>query len=599
MVVTTFPETRHPSTSLEPSTGDLVLRVRNGLRDGQTVRLRSTKCTIGGGAACTLRLRARGVAPLHCLILRGPTSTIVRRWAPDTRLNDRAFTDSPLSPGDRLSIGPIELEVVAMGDCSASVRPPVQESSRRHAEIDAETKRQQKALQEDRRQLDVLAAELDRRQETLMTEAARIEAQRAQFETEHAAWQAEQAAARQKLDERQRELPEKLAALESQQKAWADERRQWDVEREASSAQAAAREEQFHTQLAEFEVSKKELEHLRRQWQAEQTEREEQLNARRQELDARQAELDARQSELDEERQRMDREAQDRARRVEPSPEPEEAEFHEPSEAPPVDLADVFRRIGANVDLEDNEPEPAVSEVRRNEQPVQREAPAPRSAASPATASESDDEESIDDYMSRLMQRIGSTGGSGAIPPPAAVRPSRAKKAEPEPTPQIEAAKPEAPFTPIPSKLAPRAVAPETSTDITALRELANLTAKSAIGQHSRGVLISRMRSKLIVAVVGLITGIALLWMWKTLSTSQMAFYSSLMALLVTIYWGVEYALLTGRLIISKSGHIDIDWNSPFSAHAHAAPTEHEKEHEDANASAETESDEGVKSVKV
>ena len=67
------------------------------------------------------------------------------------------------------------------------------------------------------------------------------------------------------------------------------------------------------------------------------------------------------------------------------------------------------------------------------------------------------------------------------------------------------------------------------------------------------------MYSKLLVAAVALVAGAALLWMWSEFGARQMTFYAALVALLVAIYWGVEYALLTGRFIISKSGHID--WN--------------------------------------
>ena len=59
-----------------------------------------------------MRLRGAGVRGLHCLILRGAERTIVRRWSPDTRINDRPFTDAVLLPGDRLALGGIELEVV-------------------------------------------------------------------------------------------------------------------------------------------------------------------------------------------------------------------------------------------------------------------------------------------------------------------------------------------------------------------------------------------------------------------------------------------------------------------------------------------------------
>ncbi len=95
--------------------GPLVLRICGSHREGQTIRLRSTKCTIGSGEHCTLRIRARGVQPLHCILIRKAARTVVRRWAADTLLNGAAFTDATLSVGDRLAIGPIEFEVLESG----------------------------------------------------------------------------------------------------------------------------------------------------------------------------------------------------------------------------------------------------------------------------------------------------------------------------------------------------------------------------------------------------------------------------------------------------------------------------------------------------
>ena len=113
-----------------------------------------------------------------------------------------------------------------------------------------------------------------------------------------------------------------------------------------------------------------------------------------------------------------------------------------------------------------------------------------------------------------------------------------------------------------PVSIAPRTVAPEKRIDLSALRELANLSAQSAISRYSRKVLINSMYAKLMVAGVGLAAGVALFWMWKELGATPMTYYAALAALLVAIYWGMEYALLSGRLTISKSGHIDIDWNA-------------------------------------
>ena len=50
---------------------------------------------------------------MHCLIVRGEQRTVVRQWAPDTRLNGRTFIDSPLTPGDRLGVGRVEFEVLS------------------------------------------------------------------------------------------------------------------------------------------------------------------------------------------------------------------------------------------------------------------------------------------------------------------------------------------------------------------------------------------------------------------------------------------------------------------------------------------------------
>ncbi len=105
------------------SLGPLVLRICGSQREGQIVRLRSAKCTIGSGEHCTLRVRARGVEPLHCVLIRKAARTVVRRWAKDTRLNGASFTDASLNRGDRLSIGPIEFEVLESGSRPASDLP--------------------------------------------------------------------------------------------------------------------------------------------------------------------------------------------------------------------------------------------------------------------------------------------------------------------------------------------------------------------------------------------------------------------------------------------------------------------------------------------
>jgi uncharacterized protein YeeX (DUF496 family) len=92
--------------------GPLKLRIASGDRHGQLFQLHSPKVAIGSSPRCTLRIRTPGVAPVHCLILRGAQHTIIRRLSGDTRLNDAAFDDAILHSGDRLGIGSLEFEVL-------------------------------------------------------------------------------------------------------------------------------------------------------------------------------------------------------------------------------------------------------------------------------------------------------------------------------------------------------------------------------------------------------------------------------------------------------------------------------------------------------
>lgn len=97
-------------------TGELVLQICGGEHDGRLLRLNAAKCLVGSAPGCTLRLRARGVRPVHALILRGPAGALVRCWSPDAQLNERAFTEAALRIGDRLQLGTVSLAVVELAE---------------------------------------------------------------------------------------------------------------------------------------------------------------------------------------------------------------------------------------------------------------------------------------------------------------------------------------------------------------------------------------------------------------------------------------------------------------------------------------------------
>ncbi|MEN6556808.1 MAG: FHA domain-containing protein [Thermoguttaceae bacterium] len=681
----------------EAADGDLVFRICTAPREGQIVRLQSTKCTIGSGERCTLRLRASGVSPVHCLIVRGAAATIIRRWSPDTRLNDQTFTDAELVPGDRIGIGPVDLEVIAVHPAQKvpaasrqeATPPPPPDASLERLRLELE--QQRRSLEEQQRQWQLereetaanvatereqFAAERQRletekqsladqrrqweseRQESaarlasqteqlaaeqknieveqqtlaeqqrqweathqetvaglvtqneqisaaladLQTQKQSLTAQQRQWESQHQesaarlASQTEQLAAEQKnievekqtLAEQQRQweathqetvaglatqneqISAALADLQAQKQLLAEQQRQWESERQESAAEIAERSKQLAAQVAGAEVERQSLDGQRQQWQLEQTDAQRQLNQQRESLNAEKAELAAKQTALEEQRQTWECQraaAASEPATSEPAAESETTEpeptFELPAAKAPVDLAEVFRRVGATVDLVDESQDPTIEPAPASTLSPYRE-PQKNSATSAVAAN--GDEESIDDYMSRLMKRLRSASGD-AVAPAYVLSPSQSSAnasdtakplAETERPPISE---PSIPAGAAPVELSPRAVAPERNVDLSALRELANLSAQSAISQHARQMLVHAMYSKLAVMLVALATGTTLLWMWKTLGAAQTTFYSALVALLVAIYWGMEYALLSGRLTIGRTGHLEIDWN--------------------------------------
>jgi hypothetical protein len=236
---------------LDSITDDLVLKIRGTHRDGQLLHLRSGKCTIGSGRNCTLRLKARNVAPVHCLIVRGQHGTIVRRWAPDTRLNGRAFSDSELSPGDCLGIGPVEFEVVALHDGNESSERKIQKrvpiptsplipADSAPLESLAVQNHEREALLES---LKAEKAEFDRRIEEINEEVVALREEKELVEQEkadyfeeltslraiHSVLQAE----RQAFTEEQKKLQANQDAITKQQKDLRDERNAFQADRDA------------------------------------------------------------------------------------------------------------------------------------------------------------------------------------------------------------------------------------------------------------------------------------------------------------------------------------------------------------------------------
>jgi len=429
------------STLLDAPNGDLVLRICGTSRDGQLVRLRSPKCTIGSGPSCTFRVRARGVRPVHCLILRGARQTVIRRWSADTRLNGGAFSDAPLGPGDRLGVGPAEFEVLDTGAASTNMPQPSVPARDAGPSPSFDGSR---AVGATERRLALANRQARRRIRKLI---AQLRAARGEL-------------AKREEEPRSQETPP--TATEVQQADW-----------DALDAQLAARQSA--------------------------------LDVRGRELDERQAELEALQSELS----------------------------------------------------------AASSEADH--------AKGPSAARPSAGASE---EDSIDQYMTRLLKRVRATTGSAAsseafteAPDTDMGEPSSQPAAAPlgTPAPGSDTSQDSA-TNRRPSAIARRTAAREDSANRSAMRELANVAAQTAIDHHARRRLVRLSTSKLMVILLALISGAALIWAgWVFESgkpgSGMSTFYAGLVSLLIALCWGVQYAVLKGRVTVSRSGHLG--WKSP------------------------------------
>ena len=542
MAVTTIAS----STISKPDTidGELVLRICGSARDGQVVRLQSRKCTIGSGPRCTLRLRASGIQPLHCLIVRGAKSTIVRRWAADTRLNGRSFSTAPLVPGDRLGIGPIEFEVLAPAvateprelitnttGLSAAASASTSDCERDHGreggrrrEIEETTARLRSAQRHGRKRARRLIEQLraDRQQ------IVQLQQQCERQGTEQSEIDLQLDAMSKQLDQRQTELDKRQQDLKQEYERWTNE--QTEAERKLSQ-----RQEELDQRQAELDNRKSTLQQKHEQEDGEQSEEDKRLDEKSKQLDELQAELDDR----------------------DPADEQKELCFEESSTKSPASSEEVFQNLGlsplfSEEDGQSHDPQPAPPEsaLARFNSPSP---PEPK----PDSDDDENDGESIDDYMGRLLERVRQTTGderqsTTSVPyKPKPVRPKpteHAAESGDRTSPDSESE----PAEPKPGKMEPRAVAPERSVDMSAMRELANFSAHTAINSHARRMLSSAALNRLSVAVTGLAAGGVSMWLWWAKASNNLPLYVAMVGFTVAAIWGVRYAALTGYLIVRK-----------------------------------------------
>jgi predicted nucleic acid-binding Zn-ribbon protein len=402
-----------------------------------------------------------------------------------------------------------------------------------------------------------LAKELETKQAGLKARSVNLDAQWADFHAKNDALEAQKAnLTSPELDARWAELNARIAEFDAQ-----------TADLNAQAAELNARESKIESKQLELTSSQSEIENR----QADLDARASEIEKKQSELDAHIAELEAERSDFDEQRIRWRKQQAEKDSHIDVSAEKEleeesstEPEFNSPEEKAPIDLKAIFERIGAKVDFSEEE---SPEDQPTPHKPIAREAePTPPAfderRRSTRSATEEEDE-SVDSYMSRLMERVRGTIGSTDTPQVFDRQQARSEPPVSQPQKNILESAPKA--APLPQAqrepvvISPRATAPEKHINLMAMRELANLSAKSALNRHDRTLLVNTIYSKLAVISIALFSAIALLWMCYVMECPTHTFFAAIVALLTAVLWGIQYAFLTGRLIIKKSG--EINWN--------------------------------------
>ncbi|MCP4003416.1 MAG: hypothetical protein GY725_04395 [bacterium] len=652
--ITAKTRSRRAKSLLGTPPQDLFLLVRGTEHGGQIVRLSAPRCTVGSGQSCTLRLRSAGVNTVHCLIFRGRRVTFVRRFDENTRLNGRMFDSAPLSVGDRLVVGPVELEVIdeatarrldrrsptaalpRKGRDDATPLHQVVEQARQQADLlrsslaktrhsatlrvqqlanqlrsarerlhrlqaeyhgDRErTRCVQQALTDQQETLEVqfeqrhreLEADLRRRQSELEGQAAEVETQAAELAERKRQLAADHAERQRDLETSQRQLTESREQIERQR-----------AEAESGSSRA---QETFDAESERFEEQKRQFEADRTAWQQERQRYDDELCERSVLLERRQAdlvesdkELAAARDELDTLKNEIESRHNDEAG---PNLQPTDAEtpgfsaaFDEgvqPFEQTQIDphtapdtsmpLADatppdaltdmpgahegtLHAQVdvsGAHEDTFGTQVDSAEPENRCPEEtPFSSPMHSPRDSSSNETiapaVNDGGQDESVEEYMTGLMQRL--RGDDSPRPEvddtPYVATQERGFEEEPSAEPTCETAPEppsEEPFDL--SEYRPRNLAPESKTDLGALREVANTSARSAIVQHSQKRSGKGAFGKTVWASMALLAAVSF-GLWK-FALGPIALAGAAISLVAACIWFAQAARMINTACLAK-----------------------------------------------
>ncbi len=419
-------------------------------------------------------------------------------------------------------------------------------------EFEAEYERASTELEAREQQLESLRIDLEARQVALeahtLAEAASDETLQAQvaeiasLQQQLAELQANYDHQASELEQRRAELDQRTQQLEAWQMDW--ESRQAEIESRASVESAS--DELLQAQAAEINALQQQLADLQANYEQQTSESEQ----HRAELDARASDLDRQAEELRLEAERLAAEEQEWQRQREVASElpthddqPSEPEAEETQEYVPQSAADIIARLNASGLWKDDDvaiEEPAAEQAAP--EPVWKSLVTEEPKPAPTAAHE--EEDSIEAYMQRLLQRV--SGESEA-------RPRAAQPKTSLPIVSVADVEASAPTTPIadepviepfdPAKYVPRSMAPEASSKLAAMRALANSSARSAIHTSTKRRAAKHLSGKLGMAIFAVAAAISLGWL--ALQThSMLSYYAAIAACGAGLLWGLHAGYL-------------------------------------------------------
>ncbi|MBN2216797.1 MAG: hypothetical protein JW719_05440 [Pirellulales bacterium] len=561
--------------------GPLVLRMSGHEWPERVIRLESPKCTIGSDRGCTLQLEVPGIHPVQCLIIRGRRRTVVRRWSPNTLLNGSAFVDAELRQGDRLEIGPIEMEVLEANPLPELPQPPNSQNTQNTPANRNITRQLNLARREGRRRAKDLLAELRGARNEIKQLRGQLDEQHQQIESRRAVLDERQRQVERQeaeLEEDRRQLEAHRAELDVRQTEFERCQQQWEQTRrdpeqsqraehepipsdtsaesaaQTTAAQAAleAERERFENEKRQWEI---EVNTHKNDWERQQHELEEQRrlrNAKHMEVEARlsdwERELDARQADLEKQTLAVEGPPAAAGPRIEPTP------LAAKIVSPPLESEKKTDTQSTGPQIPETAADSDATTFPTNA--AQEDAPKNKRAESGK-----EDDGSIDEYMSQLLERLNVITGAETKETAPILKPSVAsrqaflganhpyrQKSKEEESEEEEAAR---------TKTAKprRHHSALEGISLSAMRELATATAVSAITAHKRNQMQRKIRGKLLLAVGALALSASLVIGWFLWHFQSWHFYAGVVGLFLAFLWVIQYVILHTRLHFGQSNH--------------------------------------------